>query len=123
MFYCGDGTANNRITQFRNIGLPLIDNRIIAGGVAANPSGVANDVTANTVFKSAIAYAIGSNQGHAAKNGILSLGPSSPAALPVCDRLNIGNQETNTQQQNGHVRRLSYYNQRLTNAQLQALTS
>jgi len=123
LFYCGDGTANNRITQFRNIGLPLIDNRIIAGGVATNPAGVLTDVTANVAFKSAITYAIGANQANAAKNGVLSLGPTSPAAVPTCDRLNIGNQETNLQQANGHIRKLTYYSTRLGNAQLQALTT
>lgn len=43
--------------------------------------------------------------------------------VPVVNALYLGNSVTGTQQLNGHLRRITYYPRRLTNAELQTLTT
>jgi len=73
----------------------------------------------NTIFKSAFGVKLNSVQ--AAVNGVLGT-QDTTANMPTVDRLNIGSDVTGANQLNGHIRSLTYYPTRLTNAELQALT-
>jgi len=75
--------------------------------------------TPNTIFKSAFGVKLNSVQ--AAVNGVLGT-EDTVANMPTVDRLNIGSSPTSTAQLIGHIRSLTYYPTRLTNAELQALT-
>jgi hypothetical protein len=57
----------------------------------------------------------------AAVNGVLGT-QDTLANMPTVDRLNIGSNSTSATQLTGHIRSLTYYPTRLTNAALQALT-
>jgi hypothetical protein len=73
----------------------------------------------NTIFKSAFGVKLNSVQ--AAVNGVLGT-EDTAANMPTVDRLNIGSNATSGVQLTGHIRSLTYYPTRLTNAELQALT-
>jgi hypothetical protein len=74
---------------------------------------------ANTIFKSAFGVKLNSVQ--AAVNGVLGT-EDTTAVLPTVNRLNIGSSAVSATQITGHIRSLTYYATRLTNAELQALT-
>jgi len=78
-----------------------------------------NGYAANTIFKSAFGVKLNSVQ--AAVNGVLGT-EDTLANMPTVNRLNIGSGATSLSQMNGHIRSLTYYPTRLTNAELQALT-
>lgn len=73
----------------------------------------------NTIFKSAFGIKLNSVQ--AAVNGVLGT-EDTLANIPTVNRLNIGSGSASTGQILGHIRSLTYYPTRLTNAELQALT-
>ena len=73
----------------------------------------------NTIFKSAFGVKLNSVQ--AAVNGVLGT-EDTLANMPTVNRLNIGSGATSTLQLQGHIRSLTYYPTRLTNAELQALS-
>jgi hypothetical protein len=74
----------------------------------------------NTIFKSAFGVKLNSVQ--AAVNGVLGT-EDTLANMPTVNRLNIGSGSTSTGQIFGHIRSLTYYATRLTNAELQALST
>lgn len=70
--------------------------------------------TAGTIYKSAAAFA--ANDFSAASNGVLGT-PDTSGNMPTVDRLIIGQSGV------AHIRRIAYYPRRLSNAELQAITS
>jgi hypothetical protein len=114
-----DGTASNLI----GIGVAssgswrfLVNN---VGNIEASISfGV---VTANTVFKHSGAYKV--NDFAACVNGG-SVGTDTSGVVPSgITTLSLNASHLTTNQFNGYLRRITYYNTRLPNAQLQALTA
>jgi hypothetical protein len=76
---------------------------------------------ANTVFKSA--FAISANSVQSAVNGILGT-EDTAATVPTVVRLTVGASAiATTNFLNGHIRQIAYYNTRLPDATLQALTA
>ena len=86
--------------------------------VAAMLSNTAESLSANTVLKAALAYKAND---FAFTRGS-TLGTSSSGAIPAVTNLKLGRNDAGTYI-NAHVGRIAYYPVRLTNAQLQALTS
>jgi hypothetical protein len=79
--------------------------------------------TANTPIKGAIAYETNNSVGAAA--GALGTVDTS-VALPTVNNLQIGairNTSAATLPLNGQIRKIAYYPKRLTNAELQGLTT
>ena len=121
-----DATSANRI----QIGLTpagLLVPRIVNAGTGYNP-GVPIAVTPTSVFKAAMAWGIGANQGIAAANGNLG-SASTPVALPtsttMTEGLRIGTQNIGLGVVDASlwIRRLDYYPTRLPNATIQSLTA
>jgi hypothetical protein len=113
-----DGTNNNRLSMFyADSGGKAVFFRIVAAGAATNPT-PANVST--TVNKAALAYAIGANQGGGSADGSAAT-LSSPAAIPVVTQMRIGSATTG--QRSEYIRRITYYPRRLSNADLQTLTT
>lgn len=84
---------------------------------------VAELVSANAIgtrVKAAQAYKL--NDWQAAFNGTAGAVDTS-CPVPVVDRMGIGSAPNLTLQANGHIKRIAYYPRRLSEAQLQALTS
>jgi len=83
---------------------------------------VANlDFSTQSVGKSASAYKSGSYG--ASYNGASALTNSFSNVVPNVSTFQIGGATGGANALNGHIKKLSYYPQRLTNIQLQALTS
>jgi hypothetical protein len=80
---------------------------------------IAGVISDNTVFKDAFAYR--ENDISAAANGVLGT-PDTSATLPVVSELRLGARSDGSIRLNGHLRNITYYPTRLSDAQLQALT-
>jgi hypothetical protein len=113
-----DGTDSNRMMS-RGAGSNLQDFRVLASGSSVVNLEIGNTKTANVFFTHAAAYKV--NDFASAWNGSNLLSDTS-GAVPTVTRLGIGYDPTSAIHQNGHIRSLRYYPQRLTDAQLQTLT-
>ena len=113
-----DATATNLINIRRNTAFNVASLLQTSGGLGAGLVPVA-PTASNVVYKNATAYAL--NNARSATNGTLS-GLDTNVSTPPVDRLFIGVNSTGTSVCNGHIRQIVYYNTRLSDAQLQALT-
>lgn len=113
-----DGTANNRIDAFFTSSL-TVRNRVVVAGVASNPGNLTLSA-AGSVNKHLISAASGN--AIAAVNGALSTA-STPASLPIVDRLVIGADSTGATPFSGTIRRLTYWPTRLSNDTLKTITA
>jgi hypothetical protein len=77
-------------------------------------------ISLNTVFSAAVAIKLNDYIG--AVNGTLGGADTTTGAVATADRLSLGHWN-NTGFLNGHIRQIAYFNSRLPNAQLQALTA
>ena len=114
-----DGTISNRIV----VGQRTIDDTIIGtivngGATQADFSAVSSAVygTQNNI---ALAFKV--NDAAIARSGALSQTDAS-LTVPTVNQMNIGT-NAGTSALNGHIRSISYYPKRLTNAELQALST
>lgn len=112
-----DGTTNNRVQIQRTASNNFQD--FVVSGSATQSSVSVSGVTANVSVKVASAYQVNSFQ--MAANATLGTEDTS-GTVPVVDRLELGSRASSSFL-NGHIRKVSYYPLRVTNAQLQALTS
>jgi hypothetical protein len=113
------GTNLNRIWMWSGAPGVVRNSVLSAGTTSAELTGVT--ITANTTVKAAAAYS--------ADSFAFSTNGGAPAtdntgAVPVgVSLLGIGQLGINTEYLNGHIRRITYYPVRLSDLQLQALTS
>ena len=118
-FYCdlSDGTLNNRIGMLDTNGTR---GQIVSGGVVQFDDIVGPEPVAPIK----IAFALQNNDGVICVNGVLGR-PDGAMAIPAVNLLAIGMRSdfAAATAANGHIRSIRYWPQRLTNAQLQALTS
>jgi hypothetical protein len=114
-----DGSSNNQIDlTFTGTNSSVIES-VVAGVYGGNVG--TGTVTANTPHKIAATYSISANEtlsfnGGAAASGNITFPSAS------LNRMYIGRQ-SNAAVLNGTIRRIAYYPSRLSNAQLQALTT
>jgi hypothetical protein len=111
-----DGTANNSI----RLNVATIPLAVVVAGVTEA------SFTLSTVANAANKYALGYkvNDVNGAVNGVAGTTDTS-ASIPVVDRLEIGRLGGGASGNVlcGHIRTITFYPQRLANAQLQALTA
>jgi hypothetical protein len=91
--------------------------RIVNVGVSANPANIA---ATKTGFKAALAY---KQSNAAASAGGSAVTTSSPTSMVAHTAAYLGANAAGGLQINGHIRTLTYYPSRLSDAQLQALTA
>jgi hypothetical protein len=116
LFSADSGATANRIFSYGIAG-----GGVVAGITASGTSfysQTVGSVTSNTPFKTATAYA--SNSANTATNATIGT-TDTTVTLPTVATLRIGGSAAGAYL-NGHVRTLSYYNQRLINAELQAFS-
>lgn len=116
-----DGTTSNRI----GIASALSQDYRLQGVVVTGGSTVAQIIqtsnnTQDAVIKSAIGYKLDDVAFYV--NGS-SIGTDTSATIPTCNRIDIGNQLGGEQFLNGWIRSVALFPTRLSNAQLQALTT
>lgn len=112
-----DATSNNRMFVRRSAA-SLLDPNVVTATVFQNPSVATPAITAGAVTKMGMAYQAASTT--AGANG--SVGAGSAITIPTVTELMIGS-ALGTSHLNGYVRSIRYYNTRLTNNQLQTLTT
>jgi len=117
VYAVSDGTNSNRI--YLSVVTPNLSNLIITAGSTQADIVPAATISDNTVFKDAFAYR--QNDVNAATNGVLGTADTS-ATLPVINQLRLGARGDGNIRLDGHLRNITYYPTRLTDAQLQALT-
>jgi len=116
-----DGTTSNRITSVLSSGT-VIRNIISVGGAAQADMNSTVASTFNTSNKNAVAYAV--NDFATTANGLTPQTDTS-GAVPVVNQAWFGQSEAggSTLMLNGTIKRIAYYNRRLSNTELQAITS
>ncbi len=111
-----DGTTNERLTAYDASGTPAFF--VVDGGsTQALLTGAA--VTNGVVYKQAAAWA--ANDFASSLNGAAVL-TDGAGTLPTVTSLKLGQRATGIAQLNGHIKRLTYFPARKTNAELQGLT-
>lgn len=121
MWSFNDGSTSNRIHTTQAVN-GQIGYKIAAGG--ATSARYNDNVWSNLIdvdVKSAMAYA--TDNVNWAYQGILQTADTSAAMPTGINKVNIGANLLNLHTFTGHISRLSYYNERLTDAELQTLTS
>jgi hypothetical protein len=116
VYSVSNGTATNQWACTFTSG-PSFNHRVDV--TTSQASIIVGTYAPNTIFKSAFGVKLNSMQ--AAVNGVLGT-EDTLANMPTVNRLNIGSSATSGFQPTGHIRSLTYYSTRLTNAELQALT-
>lgn len=118
-FYVRGADTSNAISvlQFRAAG--QFGANVTTNGVNQGDTAV-NGLTVGSLFSGAVAYA--TNDVAVSFNGS-AVATDTTVTLPAVTTLDISNVSGTGQAFSGYIRKLSYYNVRLTNAQLQALTS
>jgi hypothetical protein len=114
-----DGTNSNIIFARRTTsGIPAV--AVNASGVTQADISSGSAITGGASFKSAFAYQVNNI---AISTNAATVGTDTSAVTPVVTSMNIGSSEGATQLLNGTIKKLAYYPTRLSNAQLQALTT
>jgi len=117
VYAASDGTNNNRIYLSTTTDT---NHLVVASGSTQANITVAGVVSDNTVFRDAFAYR--ANDINGATNGVLGT-PDPASTLPVVDQFRIGARGDNSIRLDGRIRTIDYYPTRLTDAQLQALST
>jgi hypothetical protein len=115
-----DATANNRIVMFRSGVSGLSAMNVVAGGttyVSSLTSGAA--MAQGAASKVSISYKV---DDFAQSTNGATVGTDTSGVVSVVNRLSIGVTSTDTNRLNGYIKRLTYYPQALTAANLQAIT-
>jgi hypothetical protein len=80
--------------------------------------------SSTAVLNSSVSFASAYKSGdYAASMNGSAVGTAATAGVQSANKLNIGSNIANSNQLNGHIRAIAYYNTRLPNAQLQTLTA
>jgi hypothetical protein len=115
-----DGTANNLFAMYGVLGSQFATNFSVQSGGVGQTDYV--QVATNVPGPNRIAQALAVNSSTLAANGALTLQDSS-VAMPVgINRVAIGADRLSQSQWGGHIRRLTFFPQRLPNSTLQAIT-
>ena len=117
VYAASDGSDVNELFHYVST---TANNLVTTASVAQANVIISGPVSINTVFSDAFAYR--ENDISAAFNGVLGT-PDTSATLPVVSQLRLGARGDAALRLNGHLRTLTYYATRLTNAQLQALSA
>jgi hypothetical protein len=120
IFEAHDGTASNRLIVGRNSSTTSGIGTIITGGATQANIPVSDTFVGGGSGKFAMSFA--ANAVNVAGNGTLGTTDTS-AILPVVDRARIGAAFTGATAWSGTIARIAYYNRRLANTELTALTS
>jgi hypothetical protein len=114
-----NGTAGNRFRVFRRADTGGSVMSLTSNGASQFDNVSAGVIQPNAQWKNAAAYKV--NDFALAANSNLALRTSG--VLPTVDRLSIGLSALNTLYLNGTISRIAYFNRRLANTELTALTS
>jgi len=112
-----DNTANERIEMY--VSGTSLKFKVVDGGVTQCDITIGT-VAADTFYKAAVAWA--ANDFTGCLSGTLAASPDTSGTLPTVDRMRIGSDQAGNYQ-NGHQKRTARFLERLTNAELQLITT
>lgn len=118
-FAINNGSSNNLIAL--GVSSTPATRFIITDGGVTQASVSGPTPVANTAFKIAGAYQV--NNFAAATNGVLGTVDTSGTVPTVMSEVSLTSSYGSVNLFNGHIQRIAYYNRRLTNAELQGITS
>jgi hypothetical protein len=114
-----DGTNNNKIEPVLASGNAYLLG-VNVGGSAVGSATTSNTTTANVSAKTAGAYKVND---FAVSLNAGTVATDTSGVLPVVDRMFIGQRTAGSVSLNGTIKKLAYYPARLSNTELQGLTS
>jgi hypothetical protein len=117
VYAASDGSGANELFHYVST---TANNLVTTASISQANVIISGPVLVNTVFSDAFAYR--ANDISAAFNGILGT-PDTSATIPTVNQLRLGARGDAALRLNGHLRTITYYASRLTNAQLQAVAS
>ena len=116
-----DNATNNERLRIGHTGGTAVTIVVITGNsVQANVNTLSNSSILGNRVRAAGAYAL--NDFMSCAGGSLSAAPDTSGTLPVVTQATIGAAQA-TAYSNSHIRRLAYFDRRLPNATLQAITA
>ena len=116
----GDGTSSNRMNISRGGSSNQTNAILIALGTTQAAITTLPSFILNVNSKATLAY---KTNDFASSSNNNTVGTDTSGIIPVVNKLEIGATNTGIARWNGTIKKLAYYPQRLTNTQLQALTS
>jgi len=116
----GAGFADSCILYMVSSGFPRWDVFVSSSSQAALTPSPGTAISANTLIKLSGAYLV--NDFASSRNGG-AVSTDTSGTVPTLSRLTLGNSNLTTSFLNGHIQRIVYYPRRLTNAELQAITT
>jgi len=122
VFTASDGTTSNRIESVYTSGSGTGDGYVFVvdgGASVVDAVPASQDPTAGEYARVAVAYK--ENDYAGSRNGGV-VATDTTATVPSVAEFGIGQNSAGLSQLNGHLRRLTYYPQRLINAQIEALS-
>lgn len=119
VYQIDDTTNNNAIALTKQNGNTLFFGIVSVAG-ATQAQLLTSALSANTPAKVATAYKL-NDFGQATNGGTLVTDTSG--TIPTVTQIRLGSLTSGVSSMNGHIRTITYYSSRLTNAQLQALTA
>lgn len=119
VYQIDDTTNNNAIALIKQNGNTLFFGIVSVAG-ATQAQLLTSALSANTPAKVATAYKL-NDFGQATNGGTLVTDTSG--TIPTVTQIRLGSLASGVSSMNGHIRTITYYSSRLTNAQLQALTA
>lgn len=114
-----DGTSNNHIAMLEYNVNSRIQMEVKTGGVVQAGLIAQSSISTNTFYKHSIAYKL-NDISACASGGTIQTDTS--ATIPACSQLGIGTLGGGNFT-NGHIKRITYYQRRLSDTELQALTA
>jgi len=119
-FTLSDNSFNNRITLASSTGSTAFNADVNISGTLYRAV-IGNYTSGSSSIRTSIGYKSADTAG--SFDGESPVSSSPPGTLPLLTRADIGKDHTNFNHLCGYIRRITYYPQRLSNAQLQNLTS
>jgi hypothetical protein len=114
-----DGTNNNKIEPALSSGNTYLLG-VNVGGTAVGSAATANTATANTASKTAGAYRVND---FAVSLNAGTVATDTSGAIPIVDRMFIGQRTAGSVSLNGTIKKLAYYPKRLANEELVGLST
>jgi hypothetical protein len=119
-FTLSDNSFNNRITLASSTGSFAFNADVNISGTVYRAV-IGNYTSGSSSIRTSIGYKSADTAG--SFDGASPVTSSPSGTLPLLTRADIGKDHTDFNHLSGHIRRITYYPQRLTNTQLQSLTS
>jgi hypothetical protein len=117
-YECSDGTSSNRLIGYT--GGSVASSFVAAYGTNDVSIGTAAAPAVNTSYRCGFFYQI--NNFAVTASAVAPVTDNS-GQMPFVNRINIGSNYSSSESLNGWIKKLAYYPQAVTSAQLQALTS